>query len=57
VRFPAPVPTGSRVRGAVDLVSVDAVSGGVQGVLRVTIEADGQSRPACVADVVVRFYR
>jgi acyl dehydratase len=57
VRFPAPVPTGARVRGAVELVAADEIAGGVQSVLRVTVEVDGQQKPACVADVVVRFYR
>ena len=57
VRFPAPVPAGARVRGVVELAAVEQISGGVQGVLRITVEIDGQPKPACVADLVVRFYR
>jgi acyl dehydratase len=55
VRFPAPVPTGSSVRGVVDLVSLTDVDSGVQAVLRVVVEIAGTAKPACVADTVVRF--
>jgi acyl dehydratase len=56
VRFPAPVPVGSRIRGVGELVSVDEVSGGLQVVVRVTVEVEGGERPACVVDTVSRFY-
>jgi len=56
VRFPAPVPAGSRVRGSVELAALDEVAGGVQATLRIAIEAEGQAKPACVADALVRFY-
>jgi acyl dehydratase len=56
VRFPAPVPVGSRVRGVVELASVEEIPAGVQAVLRVVIEVDGADKPACVADLVLRFY-
>ncbi|BDD82969.1 MaoC family dehydratase [Tsukamurella pulmonis] len=52
VRFPAPVPVGSRVRAGVELVSVTPGSGGQQVVARVTIEREGADRPACVAETV-----
>jgi acyl dehydratase len=55
VRFPNPVPTGSRVRAGVELVTVDSIDGGVQVVSRVTIEAEGAAKPCCVAETVVRF--
>jgi acyl dehydratase len=55
VRFPAPVPTGSSLRGVVELVSVADVDGGVEAVLRVTFEIEGTAKPGCVADVVIRF--
>lgn len=57
VRFPAPVRAGSSVRGAVELTSTSAVDGGIQAALRVTVEVSGQSKPGCVADVLIRYYR
>jgi len=56
VRFPAAVPVGSRVRGSGELVEVKEVNGGVQAVVRVTVELENSERPACVADTVSRFY-
>jgi acyl dehydratase len=56
VRFPSPVPVGSRVRGGVELVEVTPVEGGVQVVARVTVETEGGSKPACVAESVARLY-
>ncbi|WP_372791709.1 MaoC family dehydratase [Paraconexibacter sp.] len=55
VRFPAPVPVGSRVRATAALVEVtDRGDGWWQLVQRFTIEVDGSERPACVADSVIR---
>jgi acyl dehydratase len=55
VRFPAPVPAGSRVRAKAEVVSVDEVGGGWwQVVTRFTIEVEGSEKPACVADSVGR---
>jgi acyl dehydratase len=55
VRFPAPVPAGSRVRAKAEVVSVDEVgSGWWQVVTRFTIEVEGSEKPACVADSVGR---
>jgi acyl dehydratase len=55
VRFPAPVPTGSRVRASVEVVSVDDVGGGWwQIVQRWTVEAEGNEKPVCVAESVGR---
>jgi acyl dehydratase len=56
VRFPAPVPVGSRVRARYELLSVDDVEGGVQTVFRVTVEREGGDKPVCVAETVSRFY-
>jgi len=56
VRFPAPVPVGSRVRAHVRLLSVDDVPGGVQVVTQVTIEREGGDKPVCVAESVSRLY-
>jgi acyl dehydratase len=52
LRFPSPVPVGSRVRAGVELVSVTPGSGGYQVVPRVTIEREGGDKPACVVDTV-----
>lgn len=56
VRFPAPVPVGSRVRGGGELISAEEVKGGVQAVVRMTIDIEGGDRPACVIDTISRFY-
>ncbi len=55
VRFPAPVPCGSRVRMGSEVVSADDAGGGIQVVLRNTVELEGSDKPACVADSVSRF--
>jgi acyl dehydratase len=57
VRFPAPLPTGSRVRGRVTLQRVDAVDGGVQAAWSVVIERDGSAKPCCAAEWLVRYYQ
>jgi acyl dehydratase len=55
VRFPAPVPTGSKVRASVETVSVDDVGNGWwQVTQRWTVEVEGAEKPACVADSVGR---
>lgn len=56
VRFPAPVPVGSRIRAGADLQSVTDVPGGVQVELKVTIETEGGEKPVCVAETVSRLY-
>ena len=53
VRFPAPVPSGGRIRGRFRVGSVDAVPQGERAVIEVTIECDGVEKPACVAELVV----
>ena len=55
VRFPAPLPTGSRVRGRCTLQRVDAVDGGVQATWSVVIERDGSAKPCCAAEWLVRY--
>ena len=55
IRFPAPVPAGSRVRGYAQIVEVSDLGGGWhQVVTRLTVEVDGNEKPACVADGVGR---
>ena len=56
VRFPAPLPTGSRVRGRCTLQRIDAVDGGVQATWSVLIERDGSAKPCCAAEWLVRYY-
>ncbi len=53
VRFPAPVPSGSRIRGGVELVSLERAALGYQLVTRVTVDLEGSAKPACVAETVV----
>ena len=55
VRFPAPVPTGAKLRASAEIVSVDDVGGGwVQVVTKFTVEAEGGEKPVCVAESVGR---
>lgn len=56
VRFPAAVPVGSRIRGHGEVVSAEEVKGGVQVVVRMTIQIEGGDRPACVIDTISRFF-
>ena len=56
VRFPAPVPSGSKVRGTFRVDSVEEVAGGSQTTLTATLEREGGDKPVCVAEVVVRHY-
>lgn len=56
VRFPSPVPVGSRVRASIVLKSVEDVPGGVQVINEVTIEREGGDKPCCVAETVARVY-
>lgn len=56
LRFPAPVRVNSRVRGVGELISVEQVKGGVQAVIRVSVEIEGEDRPACVVDTISRYY-
>lgn len=56
VRFPAPVPVGARIRGRGELLTVEEVKSGVQATVRVTVEVEGQERPACVVDTISRYF-
>jgi acyl dehydratase len=56
VRFPAAVKVDARIRGRAQALEATDVPGGVQIVVRVTIEIEGGDRPACVADTISRFY-
>jgi acyl dehydratase len=55
VRFPAPVPAGSRVRGKAEVTDIDEVGGGwYQVVTKFTVEVEGSEKPACVGESVGR---
>jgi acyl dehydratase len=56
VRFPTPVPVGTRVRLGAFLKEVHDVTGGVQAVIDVTFELEGATKPACVAEILFREY-
>jgi acyl dehydratase len=56
VRFPAPVPVGSRLRATGTLTGVTDVTGGVQVVVALTVEREGGDKPVCVAESVSRYY-
>jgi len=57
LRFPAPVPVGSRLRASGELIAAERIGdNAVQTVVRVTIENEAGGKPACVADIISRFY-
>jgi acyl dehydratase len=56
VRFPAPVPAGSRLRARTDLAGLEQVGEGVQFTYLVTVEIEGNQKPACVAEFLARVY-
>jgi acyl dehydratase len=56
VRFPAPLPVGSRVCMHVALAEAVEIQGGIQVVYHLEYEIDGQPKPCCVADLVFRYY-
>jgi acyl dehydratase len=53
VRFPAPVPAGSRVRGRITIASVEASGTGERATIAATVECEGIEKPVCVAELVV----
>jgi len=55
VRFPAPVPVGSRVRGSALLMEGERLGEQIQVKVRMKVEIEGSERPACVADTISRF--
>ena len=54
VRFPAPVPVGSRIRGRITLLSVEDIPDGAQMIWNVTMEREGGEKPVCVAEPISR---
>ena len=57
VRFPAPVPVGSRVRGTFRVDAVEDADWGRQAQMTATIEREGGDKPVCVAELLFRYYR
>jgi len=57
VRFPAPVPAGSRLRGRFVLKRVDPIEGGKQLLIEFTVESERGGKPVCVAESITRQYR
>jgi acyl dehydratase len=55
VRFPAPVPVGSRIRGGAEVTAVEEITGGVQTTITITIEVEGSEKPACVVESLSRW--
>lgn len=56
LRFLNPVRAGSRIRGKGELIKAEEAKGGVQAVVRMTVEIEGVEKPACVVDTISRFY-
>jgi acyl dehydratase len=56
VRFPAPVPSGSRLRGRFKLVGYEPLEGGAQLTVQVTMEREGSEKPVCIAESIGRRY-
>lgn len=56
VRFPSPVPVGSKLRLGVKLLDVEDVAGGAQVTQEFTFEVEGAAKPSCVAEVIFRYY-
>jgi acyl dehydratase len=57
VRFPAPVLSGSKVRGTFRVVDVEEADWGFQATMNATVEREGGDKPVCVAELVFRYYR
>jgi len=56
IRFPSPVPVGSKLRLGVTLTSVDDIDGGAQVTQEFVFEIEGAAKPSCVAEVIFRYY-
>jgi len=56
IRFPAPVPVGSKLRLGAKLMQVDDIAGGVQTKMEFAFEVEGATKPSCVAEVLFRLY-
>jgi acyl dehydratase len=57
VRFPTPVRSGSRIRGGAEIVSAEDIPGGVQVIIKITVDLEGSDKPACIVENVTRYLR
>jgi acyl dehydratase len=57
VRFPTPVRAGSRIRGGAEIAACEEVAGGVQAIIKITVEIEGSDKPACIVENVTRYLR
>lgn len=55
-RFPNAVKVGARIRAHGEFIHVEEVKGGIQSTFQVTIEIEGEERPACVVETISRYY-
>ena len=56
VRFPAPVPVGSKLRMGAELTNVEDIPGGAQVYMTFTFEVEGAAKPSCVSEIIFRYY-
>jgi acyl dehydratase len=56
VRFPSPVPAGSKLRAGAKVLKVEEIEGGAQSTFEVTLEIEGGQKPVCVAETISRWY-
>ena len=56
VRFPSPVPVGSKLRLGAELTAVEDIPGGAQVFMTFTFEVEGAPKPACVSEIIFRYY-
>ena len=56
IRFLAPVPVGSRICARGEIVSVEEIKGAIQSIVRITIEIEGETKPACIVETISRYY-
>ena len=56
LRFISPVKAGARLRAAGEIIKVEEIKGAIQSVVRLTVEIEGESSPACVMDTISRYY-
>lgn len=56
LRFIAPVRVGSKLRASGEVIKVEEIKGAIQSVVRLTVEIEGEDKPACIMDTVSRYY-
>lgn len=56
LRFLNPVKCGARIRGIGEIISAEEIKGAVQSIVRVTVEIEGEEKPACIVDTISRYF-